>query len=153
MATRSVVSGFFTALWTSSCPERCHSGISYAWAAPSFQVPIGAELPAYHLLFCHTPQLGTGCLCSCWLPPSNPSHTRWWSAVVSIGQPCPRVQGGSVVGGPRGSKHDAPLQNYRKSSRHLAPFISKFVQFIHKYLTCSTPAAISFLQKHADPLQ
>ncbi|XP_063090087.1 integrator complex subunit 1 isoform X1 [Cavia porcellus] len=44
------------------------------------------------------------------------------------------------------------LLNYRKSSRHLAPFISKFVQFIHKYLTCSAPAAVSFLQKHADPL-
>ncbi|XP_027778561.2 integrator complex subunit 1 [Marmota flaviventris] len=44
------------------------------------------------------------------------------------------------------------LLNYRKSSRHLAPFISKFVQFIHKYITCSAPAAVSFLQKHAEPL-
>ncbi|XP_008572467.1 PREDICTED: integrator complex subunit 1 [Galeopterus variegatus] len=44
------------------------------------------------------------------------------------------------------------LLNYRKSSRHLAPFISKFVQFIHKYITCNAPAAVSFLQKHADPL-
>lgn len=45
------------------------------------------------------------------------------------------------------------LQNYRKSSRHLAPFISKFVQFIHKYVGCSAPAAVAFLQKHAEPLQ
>ena len=39
-----------------------------------------------------------------------------------------------------------PLQNYRKSSRHLAPFISKFVQFTHKYITCNAPAAVAFLQ-------
>lgn len=45
------------------------------------------------------------------------------------------------------------LQNYRKSSRQLAPFISKFVQFIHKYVACSAPAAVAFLQKHAEPLQ
>ncbi|KAK7806505.1 hypothetical protein U0070_017497 [Myodes glareolus] len=44
------------------------------------------------------------------------------------------------------------LLNYRKSSRHLAPFISKFVQFIHKYVACSAPAAVAFLQKHAEPL-
>ncbi|XP_023372276.1 integrator complex subunit 1 isoform X1 [Otolemur garnettii] len=44
------------------------------------------------------------------------------------------------------------LLNYRKSSRHLAAFISKFVQFIHKYITCNAPAAVSFLQKHAEPL-
>uniref|UniRef100_A0A8C2L7E8 Integrator complex subunit 1 n=1 Tax=Cricetulus griseus TaxID=10029 RepID=A0A8C2L7E8_CRIGR len=44
------------------------------------------------------------------------------------------------------------LLNYRKSSRHLAPFISKFVQFIHKYVACSAPAAVTFLQKHAEPL-
>ena len=44
-------------------------------------------------------------------------------------------------------------QNYRKSSRHLAAFISKFVQFIHKYITCNAQAAVSFLQKHSDPLQ
>uniref|UniRef100_A0A8D0G6X8 Integrator complex subunit 1 n=1 Tax=Sphenodon punctatus TaxID=8508 RepID=A0A8D0G6X8_SPHPU len=44
------------------------------------------------------------------------------------------------------------LLNYRKSSRHLAAFITKFVQFIHKYITCNAPAAVSFLQKHADPL-
>nr|AAH63266.1 Integrator complex subunit 1 [Mus musculus] len=44
------------------------------------------------------------------------------------------------------------LLNYRKSSRHLAPFISKFVQFIHKYVGCSAPAAVAFLQKHAEPL-
>ncbi|XP_072838924.2 integrator complex subunit 1 [Pogona vitticeps] len=44
------------------------------------------------------------------------------------------------------------LLSYRKSSRHLAAFISKFVQFIHKYITSSAPAAISFLQKHSDPL-
>ncbi|TKC49787.1 hypothetical protein EI555_002508 [Monodon monoceros] len=44
------------------------------------------------------------------------------------------------------------LLNYRKSSRHLAPFISKFVQFTHKYITCNAPAAIAFLQKHSDTL-
>ncbi|XP_069342753.1 integrator complex subunit 1 isoform X3 [Eulemur rufifrons] len=44
------------------------------------------------------------------------------------------------------------LLNYRKSSRHLAAFISKFVQFIHKYITCNAPVAVSFLQKHAEPL-
>ncbi|XP_066054150.1 integrator complex subunit 1 isoform X2 [Chamaea fasciata] len=44
------------------------------------------------------------------------------------------------------------LLNYRKSSRHLAAFISKFVQFIHKYITCNAQAAVSFLQKHSDPL-
>ncbi|KAL0608198.1 Integrator complex subunit 1 [Plecturocebus cupreus] len=44
------------------------------------------------------------------------------------------------------------LLNYRKSSRHLAAFINKFVQFIHKYITCNAPAAASFLQKHAGPL-
>uniref|UniRef100_A0A2K6R810 Integrator complex subunit 1 n=1 Tax=Rhinopithecus roxellana TaxID=61622 RepID=A0A2K6R810_RHIRO len=44
------------------------------------------------------------------------------------------------------------LLNYRKSSRHLAAFINKFVQFIHKYITYNAPAAVSFLQKHADPL-
>lgn len=45
------------------------------------------------------------------------------------------------------------LQNYRKSCRHLAAFINKFVQFIHKYITYNAAAAVSFLQKHADPLQ
>ncbi|KAL4826550.1 hypothetical protein H8958_005464 [Nasalis larvatus] len=44
------------------------------------------------------------------------------------------------------------LLNYRKSSRHLAAFINKFVQFIHKYITYNAPAAVAFLQKHADPL-
>ncbi|NXW69038.1 INT1 protein, partial [Hirundo rustica] len=44
------------------------------------------------------------------------------------------------------------LLNYRRSSRHLAAFISKFVQFIHKYITCNAQAAVSFLQKHSDPL-
>lgn len=44
-------------------------------------------------------------------------------------------------------------QNYRKSSRHLAPFISKFVQFTHQYITHNAPAAVSFLQKHSDALQ
>ncbi|XP_073492849.1 integrator complex subunit 1 isoform X2 [Aquarana catesbeiana] len=44
------------------------------------------------------------------------------------------------------------LQNYRKYSRQLASFISKFVQFIHKYITCDAQAAVSFLQKHSDPL-
>uniref|UniRef100_A0A8B9R0Q3 Integrator complex subunit 1 n=1 Tax=Anas platyrhynchos TaxID=8839 RepID=A0A8B9R0Q3_ANAPL len=44
------------------------------------------------------------------------------------------------------------LLNYRKSSRHLAAFISKFVQFIQKYITCNAQASVSFLQKHSDPL-
>ncbi|XP_049759647.1 integrator complex subunit 1 isoform X1 [Elephas maximus indicus] len=44
------------------------------------------------------------------------------------------------------------LLNYRKSSRHLAPFISKLVQLVHKYFTCNAPAAVAFLQKHADAL-
>ncbi|XP_054429276.1 integrator complex subunit 1 [Pteronotus mesoamericanus] len=44
------------------------------------------------------------------------------------------------------------LLNYRKSSRHLAPFLSKFVQFAHKYVACSPQAAAAFLQKHADAL-
>ncbi|KAG9476970.1 hypothetical protein GDO78_002385 [Eleutherodactylus coqui] len=44
------------------------------------------------------------------------------------------------------------LQNYRKYSRQLGGFISKFVQFIHKYITCDAQAAVSFLQKHSDPL-
>uniref|UniRef100_A0A481C763 Integrator complex subunit 1 n=2 Tax=Sus scrofa TaxID=9823 RepID=A0A481C763_PIG len=44
------------------------------------------------------------------------------------------------------------LLNYRKSSRHLAPFISKFVHFTHKYITCNPPAAVAFLQKHSDVL-
>ncbi|CAI9539238.1 unnamed protein product [Staurois parvus] len=44
------------------------------------------------------------------------------------------------------------LQNFRKYSRQLAAFISKFVQFIHKYITCDAQAAVSFLQKHSDPL-
>nr|KAF6480427.1 integrator complex subunit 1 [Molossus molossus] len=44
------------------------------------------------------------------------------------------------------------LLNYRKSSRHLAPFLSKFVQFTHKYIACNAPAAVAFLQKHSDAL-
>ncbi|XP_029802983.1 integrator complex subunit 1 isoform X2 [Suricata suricatta] len=44
------------------------------------------------------------------------------------------------------------LLSYRKSSRHLAPFIHKFVHFTHKYVTYNAPAAVSFLQKHADAL-
>ncbi|XP_055984334.1 integrator complex subunit 1 isoform X1 [Sorex fumeus] len=44
------------------------------------------------------------------------------------------------------------LVNYRKSSRVLAPFISKFVQFTHTYMACNAPAAVSFLQKHLDTL-
>nr|XP_034987340.1 integrator complex subunit 1 [Zootoca vivipara] len=44
------------------------------------------------------------------------------------------------------------LLSYRKSSRHLAAFISKFVQFIHKYITSNAQAAVAFLQKHSDPL-
>ncbi|XP_030067172.1 integrator complex subunit 1 [Microcaecilia unicolor] len=44
------------------------------------------------------------------------------------------------------------LQNYRKFFRHLTAFLNKFVKFIHKYITCDAQAAVSFLQKHADPL-
>lgn len=44
------------------------------------------------------------------------------------------------------------LLNYRKSSRALAAFISKFVQFTHAYVTCNAPAAVAFLQKHSDAL-
>ncbi|XP_053512969.1 integrator complex subunit 1 isoform X2 [Artibeus jamaicensis] len=44
------------------------------------------------------------------------------------------------------------LLNYRKSSRHLAPFLSKFVQFTHTYITRSPAAAVAFLQKHSDAL-
>lgn len=56
--------------------------------------------------------------------------------------------------GRRSCEHPASaLQSYRKSSRHLAPFIHKFVHFTHKYVTCNAPAAVSFLQKHADALQ
>lgn len=44
------------------------------------------------------------------------------------------------------------LLNYRKSSRALAPFISRFVQFTHSYMACNAPAAVSFLQKHLDAL-
>ena len=47
----------------------------------------------------------------------------------------------------------APLQNYRKSSRQLAPFLSKFVRFTHTYIACSPAAAVAFLQKHSDTLQ
>lgn len=57
------------------------------------------------------------------------------------------------MGSESSALHTAPLQNYRKSSRHLAPFINKFVQFTHKYITCNAPAAIPFLQKHSDVLQ
>ena len=46
-----------------------------------------------------------------------------------------------------------PLQNYRKSSRHLVPFASKFVRFTHKYISCSPAAAVAFLQKHLNVLQ
>lgn len=46
-----------------------------------------------------------------------------------------------------------PLQNYRKSSRHLVPFASKFVRFMHKYISCSPAAAVAFLQKHLNVLQ
>ncbi|PKU34118.1 hypothetical protein llap_15580 [Limosa lapponica baueri] len=51
-----------------------------------------------------------------------------------------------------GARDSSTCKNYRKSSRHLAAFISKFVQFIHKYITCNAQAAVSFLQKHSDPL-
>nr|XP_015215216.1 PREDICTED: integrator complex subunit 1 isoform X1 [Lepisosteus oculatus]XP_015215217.1 PREDICTED: integrator complex subunit 1 isoform X1 [Lepisosteus oculatus]XP_015215218.1 PREDICTED: integrator complex subunit 1 isoform X1 [Lepisosteus oculatus] len=45
------------------------------------------------------------------------------------------------------------LQNFRKSSRQLSTFISKFVQFIQKYITHDASAAVPFLQKHSDILQ
>lgn len=44
------------------------------------------------------------------------------------------------------------LQSHKKSSRFLTFFINKFVQFIHKYITCDAQAAVAFLQKHSDPL-
>ncbi|XP_061258356.1 integrator complex subunit 1 isoform X2 [Bos javanicus] len=44
------------------------------------------------------------------------------------------------------------LRNYRKSSRHLVPFASKFVRFTHKYISCSPAAAVAFLQKHLNVL-
>uniref|UniRef100_K9IQL1 Uncharacterized protein n=1 Tax=Desmodus rotundus TaxID=9430 RepID=K9IQL1_DESRO len=44
------------------------------------------------------------------------------------------------------------LLNYRKSSRQLAPFLSKFVRFTHTYIACSPAAAVAFLQKHSDTL-
>ncbi|XP_042197003.1 integrator complex subunit 1 [Callorhinchus milii] len=44
------------------------------------------------------------------------------------------------------------LQNYGKYSRQLASFINKCVQFIHKFITFNTAAAIPFLQKHSDIL-
>ncbi|XP_066544954.1 integrator complex subunit 1 [Amia ocellicauda] len=45
------------------------------------------------------------------------------------------------------------LQNFRKSSRQLSTFISKFVQFIQKYITHDAAAAVPFLQRHSDILQ
>uniref|UniRef100_A0A8C4SG15 Integrator complex subunit 1 n=1 Tax=Erpetoichthys calabaricus TaxID=27687 RepID=A0A8C4SG15_ERPCA len=42
------------------------------------------------------------------------------------------------------------LQNFRKCSRLLATFISKFVQFIHKYITQDASTAVPYLQKHSD---
>lgn len=73
---------------------------------------------------------------------------------------CPRVRpeaswaSGTGGAGALGCERRASaLQSYRKSSRHLAPFIHKFVHFTHKYVTCNAPAAVSFLQKHADALQ
>lgn len=72
--------------------------------------------------------------------------------------PCEASRGSSVgrtghiwLSAPRCSA--ALLQNYRKSSRHLAPFINKFVQFTHRYITCNAPAAVAFLQKYSDALQ
>ncbi|XP_052516865.1 integrator complex subunit 1 [Budorcas taxicolor] len=44
------------------------------------------------------------------------------------------------------------LRNYRKSSRHLVPFASKFLRFTHKYISCSPAAAVAFLQKHLNVL-
>ncbi|XP_017900641.1 PREDICTED: integrator complex subunit 1 isoform X2 [Capra hircus] len=44
------------------------------------------------------------------------------------------------------------LRNYRKSSRHLVPFASRFVRFTHKYISCSPAAAVAFLQKHLNVL-
>uniref|UniRef100_A0A8B9LSR4 Integrator complex subunit 1 n=1 Tax=Astyanax mexicanus TaxID=7994 RepID=A0A8B9LSR4_ASTMX len=43
------------------------------------------------------------------------------------------------------------LQNFRRLSR--IPIISKFVQFIQKYITHDAAAAVPYLQKHSDILQ
>uniref|UniRef100_A0A4W4DNX1 DUF3677 domain-containing protein n=1 Tax=Electrophorus electricus TaxID=8005 RepID=A0A4W4DNX1_ELEEL len=43
------------------------------------------------------------------------------------------------------------LQNFRRLSR--IPIISKFVQFIQKYITHDAAAAVPYLQKHSDVLQ
>ncbi|XP_036408619.1 integrator complex subunit 1 isoform X1 [Megalops cyprinoides] len=45
------------------------------------------------------------------------------------------------------------LQNFRKYSRLLSVFISKFVQFIQRYITHDASAAVPYLQKHSDILQ
>ncbi|EPY89360.1 hypothetical protein CB1_000114028, partial [Camelus ferus] len=84
-----------------------------------------------------------------------------YSARRRISDACCPAEG-SVPGHPGCARHEVSalnvpslgfsLQNYRKSSRHLAPFINKFVQFTHKYITCNAPAAIAFLQKHSDAL-
>ncbi|XP_039629898.1 integrator complex subunit 1 [Polypterus senegalus] len=42
------------------------------------------------------------------------------------------------------------LQNFRKCARLLTTFISKFVQFIHKYITQDASTAVPYLQKHSD---
>ncbi|XP_072532490.1 integrator complex subunit 1 isoform X2 [Salminus brasiliensis] len=43
------------------------------------------------------------------------------------------------------------MQNFRRLSR--MPIISKFVQFIQKYITHDAAAAVPYLQKHSDVLQ
>ncbi|KAL2100778.1 hypothetical protein ACEWY4_002539 [Coilia grayii] len=45
------------------------------------------------------------------------------------------------------------LQNFRRTHRFPTAFISKFVQFIQKYITHDAAAAVTYLQKHSDILQ
>ncbi|XP_041941283.1 integrator complex subunit 1 isoform X1 [Alosa sapidissima] len=45
------------------------------------------------------------------------------------------------------------LQNFRRTSRVPTAFISKFVQFIQKYITHDAAAAVTYLQKHSRILQ
>ncbi|KAJ8389649.1 hypothetical protein AAFF_G00115250 [Aldrovandia affinis] len=45
------------------------------------------------------------------------------------------------------------LKSFRKFSRALSMFVSKFVQFIQRYITHDASAAVPYLQKHSDILQ
>ena len=82
---------------------------------------------------------------ACWCPACA---VRLWEGCAQDGAHSLRL------GQPRLSAASrCPLQNYRKSSRHLVPFASKFVRFTHKYISCSPAAAVAFLQKHLNVLQ